>query len=247
MDNIDTNDDNMVSDTKNNDECKINDTKPDNDDNMELMSTKIIAVMEQEFRTGIKEMKSNKVADANETYDFIIPLDLEYYEKAKDKITMLIVEYENARRRFHKKNLDISDDLRRELKLINTSLEDLKRLTNLIPEFGGEADKYREKRQILAIGASLASFLLGNALNLDGDSNKLNELEEKYKLFSENNLEFEKEQIGVNNELSRQIIRINKNIKEIEDEGEKYKVLVDRKKQHKVTHVNPERQHTQGD
>ena len=194
-----------------------------------IMSTKITAIMEQEFRTGIKEMKSNKVADANETYDFIIPLDLEYYEKAKDRITMLIIEYENARRRFHKKDLEISDDLRREIKLINTALEDLKRLTNLIPEFGGQANTPREKRQILAIGASLASFLLGNALNLDGDSNKLSDLEEKYRIFSENNLEFEKEQIGVNNELSRQIIKLNKRIREIDNEDEKYRVLVDRK------------------
>ena len=184
------------------------------------------AVLEQEFRTGIKEMKSEKIADANEIYDFIIPLDLSYYENAVDQVTMLIIDYENARRRFHKKNLDISDDLRRDLTVIKVLLEDLKRLTNLIPEFG---DKLREKRQILAIGASLASFLLGNALSLNGDSDKLIDLEDKVNLFSENNLEFEKEQIGINNELSRQILKVNKNIKEMDNDDKKYKVLVDRK------------------
>ena len=48
-------------------------------------------------------------------------------------------------------------------------------------------------------------------------------------MFSESNLEFEEKQIGVNNELSRQVIRINKDIEKFENEGRKYKVLVDRK------------------
>ena len=123
----------------------------------------------------------------------------------------------------------MSDDLKREIAIIDTMLGDLKRLTDLIPEFEGEADKYREKRQIVAIGASLASFLLGNILNLDGDSDRLDEIEGRYRLFSKSNLEFEEKQIGVNNELSRQVIRINKDIEKFENEGRKYKVLVDRK------------------
>ena len=48
----------------------------------------------------------------------------------------LIIEYEKARRRFHKKDLKISDDLRRDILLLDRLLEDLDRLADLIPEFG---------------------------------------------------------------------------------------------------------------
>ena len=41
-----------------------------------IISTQITRTLEDEFRTGIKEMKHHKVADSNEIDDFIIPLDL---------------------------------------------------------------------------------------------------------------------------------------------------------------------------
>ena len=151
--------------------------------------------------------KSNKVADTNELYDFIIPLDLEHYGKARTRLAMLVLEYENARKKFHKKDLGISNDLKREIVTIDTMIGDIKRLTDLIPEFGEEADKYRDKRQLAVIGAGLtglAGFLLGNVLgNSGGDSDRLDEIEEKYRLFSKSNLDFEEKQIAVNNEFSR--------------------------------------------
>ena len=126
-----------------------------------ITSTQIIGTLEDEFRTGIKEMKHHKVADSNEIYDFIIPLDLKTYKTARTRIVMLVKGYEMARRKFHKKNLKISDDIRRDILLLDRKLEDLDRLTDLIPEFGEDkTTENREKRQLATIvGASLASFL----------------------------------------------------------------------------------------
>ena len=55
------------------------------------------------------------------------------------------------------------------------------------------------------------------------------DLEERFRIFSERNLEFEEAQIGVTNELSRQVLAINKKIEKFENDEKKYKVLVDRK------------------
>ena len=87
----------------------------------------------------------------------------------RDRLEILgVIEVaEKARKDFHKKELGISDNLKREVVTIDTMIGDVKRLTDLVPDFGDKADKYRGKRQLAVIGASLtglAGFLLGNVL-----------------------------------------------------------------------------------
>ena len=96
-----------------------------------IMSKRVLANMENELSTGIRELGSSKIADENELFDFIIPFDLNHYEEAKDKLTKVILEYEGARKKYH--------DLKREIMNINLMLGDLRRLTNLIPDFAKEA------------------------------------------------------------------------------------------------------------
>ena len=172
-----------------------------------LMSTRVLAEMENKFQTGIREVKGSRVADENESYGFIIPLDMEHYGNARDRLIKLIIQYERARKDFHEKELGISNDLKREVSTIDSMIGEVKRLTDLVPEFGDQHEKYKEKRSLAVIGASLtglAGFLLGNILgNSGGDSEKLNEIEGNLKLLSRNNLEFEDKQIVVNNEFSR--------------------------------------------
>ena len=58
----------------------------------------------------------------------------------------------------------------------------------------------REKRQImLPLAVGLGSFLLGSVLNLGGDSHRLEELDDKLKLFSKANLEFQDAQLAITN------------------------------------------------
>ena len=105
------------------------------------ISKKVLANMEDKFSTGIRELGNGKISDENEIFDFIIPFDLNHYEEAKDKLIRVIMGYEGARKKFHKKNLPISADLNREVISINIKLGDLRRLTNLIPDFAKEASK----------------------------------------------------------------------------------------------------------
>ena len=195
-----------------------------------LTSTIVAGKNENEFRTGIKEIGHHKIADSNEIYDFIIPLDLEVYKVARTLIMKQVVGYEKERRKFHKKELNISKDIKRVFFLLDKKIEDLDRLAKLIPEFGeAMKEKYREKRQIAAIaGASLASFLLGHILNF-GESDRMDSIEDRFKIFSEHGLEFEEAQIAITNELSREVLKINKKIQKFSDNEDKYKVLVEKK------------------
>ena len=165
-----------------------------------LLSTNLIAMMENEFKTGIREVDNHKIADSNEVYDFIVPIDLDAYDKAKRRIEALRNEYEKARKRFHKKNLKPSEDLDREMALLKITIEDLKRLADLTPNFGHSmtAPQDRQKRQVIPIIASLGSFLLGSILNL-GDSGEMDDIERKFKISSAKNLDFQEAQIRVTN------------------------------------------------
>jgi len=183
-----------------------------------IMSKRVLANMENEFSTRIRELGSNKIADENELFDFIIPFDLNHYEEAKDKLTKVILEYEGARKKYHKKNLPISTDLKREIMNINLMLGDLRRLTNLIPDFAKEASKYREKRQLAMIGMGLAGFLFGNLLNSNGETDRMDNLEVQFNLFTKNYLDFEEKQIEVNNELISQMTKMSNNIKKFESD-----------------------------
>ena len=49
----------MVDRIESNEECNIDTTEPDNVDNMDVNVNKILAEMENEFQTGIREVKSN--------------------------------------------------------------------------------------------------------------------------------------------------------------------------------------------
>ena len=71
-----------------------------------IMTNKISAEMEEEFKTGIREILGSKIADENELYDFLIPLDLQHYNKAREDIVKLVRQYERARRNYHKKKLN---------------------------------------------------------------------------------------------------------------------------------------------
>ena len=129
-----------------------------------IMTNKISAEMEEEFKTGIREILGSKIADENELYDFIIPLNLQHYNKAREDIAKLVRQYERARRSYHKKKLNTSADLERDLEIINLKIEDIQGLINLIPEFENPETRHMEKRSIAAIGAGLtglAGFLLG--------------------------------------------------------------------------------------
>ena len=57
----------------------------------------------------------------------------------------------------------------------------------------------------------------------------MDDLEERFRIFSESNLEFEEAQVTITNELSREVLVINKKIENFENSEEKYKVLVERK------------------
>ena len=57
----------------------------------------------------------------------------------------------------------------------------------------------------------------------------MDDLEERFRIFSKSNLEFEEAQVTITNELSREVLVINKKIEKFENSEEKYKVLVERK------------------
>ena len=107
----------------------------------------------------------------------------------------------------------MSDDIRRDIMLLDRKVEDLDRLADLIPEFGEDTmPEHREKRQIAAIaGASLASFLLGHIFNF-GESDRMDDLEERFRIFSKSNQELEEAQVTITNELSREVLVINRRI-----------------------------------
>ena len=84
----------------------------------------------------------------NELYDFIIPLDLQHYAKARDSLTTLIPQYERARKNYHKKELNTSTDLERELATIDMMIGHIMRLTDLVPEFEDPQRKHKEKNQL---------------------------------------------------------------------------------------------------
>ena len=133
--------------------------------------------------------------------------------------------YEGARKKFHKKNLPISADLNREVISINIKLGDLRRLTNLIPDFAKEASKYRGKRQLAMIGMGLAGFLFGNLISSDGNTDRMDDLEKQFNLFTKNYIDFEEKQIEVNKELISQMAKMSKKINQFESNDRKYKVL----------------------
>ena len=127
----------------------------------------------------------------NEIYYFLIPVNIEAYKDARQEIGDLKNKYEQARMRFHKKKLDPSITLRRATELLDTSIADLDKIKELIPNFE-EVKMQREKRQImLPLVVGLGSFLLRNVLNLGRDSHRLDKLDDKLKLFSKTNLEFQ--------------------------------------------------------
>ena len=55
-------------------------------------------------------------------------------------------------------------------------------------------------------------------------------MEKHLKILSAHNLEFEEEQIRINNELSREILRINENLETVKDTIKNKVKLIDRKK-----------------
>ena len=194
-----------------------------------IMTNKISAEMEEEFKTGIREILGSKIADENELYDFLIPLDLQHYNKAREDIVKLVRQYERARRSYHKKKLNTSADLERDLEIINLKIEDIQGLINLIPEFENPETRHMEKRSIAAIGAGLtglAGFLLGNIINNPGaESDRLNDVIRKLDRLDKDTLEFEDKQIAINNEFSRQLNRLDEKIENFENDHKRYKVL----------------------
>ena len=105
------------------------------------------------------ETENYRVANANEKYDFIIPMNLEHYRKTRERIFRVIEVYEKARVECHDMKLDMQPDIKRNLDLVDNKLDNMYRLTGLIPEFNGEDYRNlttRQKRQLTAIVTGLA-------------------------------------------------------------------------------------------
>ena len=96
---------------------------------MILLTRSTVADMDMmrthEFTMGIHETEEHKIADSNEIYDFLIPVNIGAYKEARQEIGDLKNKYEQARMRFHKKKLDPSTTLRRSTELLDISIADL--------------------------------------------------------------------------------------------------------------------------
>ena len=70
----------------------------------------------------------------------------------------------------------------------------------------------------------LAGFLLGDVLNI-GESKRMSDLEEEFRTFREDNLVFEKAQLTVTNELSKELVGLEEQIGKFETREEREKIL----------------------
>ena len=87
-----------------------------------------------EVQSGILEVERHKVADSNELYDIITPINVDAYTVMTKAVSILLKRYENARRKYHNNwKLTPMEDLARNEALLRAVLKDLQKLASLIP------------------------------------------------------------------------------------------------------------------